>query len=166
MQLGQTICRVFQFIFILLTTALIGNAIHEAFSGNPSGVNFAIFVDVFCWVVLFYGLAASFMEGLAMPMLLFALDGIAAILSLIAALVLSAKLGVHSCGNPGYLKSNNYTNGAHDMSKRCHELQASTAFFWFLFTAFLASIAMTFMNRGGSTSMRGGIRKGPSMSTV
>jgi len=166
MQLGQTICRVFQFIFTLLTTALIGNAIHDAFSGNPSGVNFAIFVDVFCWLVIFYGLAASFMEGLAMPMILFVLDGIAALLSFIAAVVLSAKLGVHSCGNHGYLRSNNYTNGAYNMSKRCHELQASTAFFWFLFLAFVASIVMTFMNRGSSTSMRGGIRKGPSMSMV
>jgi len=166
MQIGQLICRVLQFLFTLLTTALIGNAIHDAFSGNPSGVNFAIFVDVFCWLVLLVGFAAVFLESLAIPVLFFAMDGLAALFSFIAAVVLSAKLGVHSCGNKGYLISNNYTNGAHNMSKRCHELQAATAFFWFLFAAFLASVAMTFMNRGSSPSMRGGIRRGPSMSQV
>jgi hypothetical protein len=53
------------------------------------------------------------------------------------------------------------------MEKRCRELQASTTFYWFLFAAFAASIAMTFLNGAGSTRRSGGIRTGtPSMSQV
>merc|ERR1711964_157713 len=46
-------------------------------------------------------------------------------------------------------------------SKRCHELQASTAFYWFAFAAFLGSAILGFMSGGSSFSRpRGGIRKG------
>jgi len=66
-----------------------------------------------------------------------------------------------------YLMSNSLTNGSHNMGKRCHELQASTAFFWFMFAGFAASIAFDFMGSRSTMSSRGGIRKGgPSMSQV
>jgi hypothetical protein len=169
MQSLQIIFRSLQFLWTLLTTALIGNVIASAFAGNPSSINYAIFVSVFSWIVLLYGLVAAFAEGLAVPVVLWAMDGLAAILTFIAGVVLAAKLGVHSCGNKGYLESNSLTNGSGDMSKRCHELQASTAFYWFLFAAYLGSLIATFMNRdsSGSFSRHGGVRKGgPSMSQV
>lgn len=170
MQLLQIVFRSLQFLWTLLTTALIGNVIASAFAGNPSSINYAIFVSVFSWIVLLYGLVAAFAEGLAVPVVLWALDGLAAIFTFIAGVVLAAKLGVHSCGNEKYLVSNSLTNGSSDMSKRCHELQASTAFYWFLFAAYLGSIIATFMNRGSSGSFsrgRGGVRQGrPSMSQV
>ncbi len=99
MQLLQIVFRSLQFLWTLLTTALIGNVIASAFAGNPSSINYAIFVSVFSWIVLLYGLVAAFAEGLAVPVVLWALDGLAAIFTFIAGVVLAAKLGVHSCGN-------------------------------------------------------------------
>lgn len=67
----------------------------------------------------------------------------------------------------GYIRSNSLTNGSDDMTKRCRELQASTAFYWFLFASFAASIVMTFLHSGSSMRSRGGMRRGgPSMSQV
>merc|ERR1711900_54714 len=65
-------------------------------------------------------------------------------------------------------RSNALTNGSNNPSKRCHELQASTAFYWFAFAAFLGSAILGFMSGGSSFSRpRGGIRKGgPTMSQV
>jgi len=165
----QLFLRSSQFLWTLLITALIGNVIADAFAGNPSSINYAIFVAVFSWLVILYGLAAAFMETLANPIILGALDALAAIFTFIAGVVLAAKLNVHSCNNKSYLLSNSLTNGSHNPHKRCRELQASTAFFWFLFASYLGSLVMDFVNRGSSTSLRrgSGIRKGgPSMSQV
>lgn len=66
-----------------------------------------------------------------------------------------------------YVDNNFLTNGSHHPEKRCRELQASCAFFWFLFATFVASIVLTFFaGRSGGLSSRGGIRRGPSMSQV
>lgn len=60
------------------------------------------------------------------------------------------------------------TNGAHDYEARCRELQASCAFFWFLWAAFMASLFFSFMSHksGGGGSARGPVRKGPVMTQV
>lgn len=99
MQIGQVALRGVQFLMTLLITALIGNVIAEAFAGNPSAVNFAIFVAVFSWIVLLFGAAAAFITSLAIPVVLIALDAIATLLTFIAGVVLAARLGVHSCNN-------------------------------------------------------------------
>jgi len=99
MQIGHAAFRILEFLWTLLITALIGNVIADAFAGNPSSINFAIFVAVFSWLVLLYGLVAAFVEGLSIPVVLWALDGIAAVFTFIAGVVLAAKLRVHSCGN-------------------------------------------------------------------
>lgn len=83
----------------LLITALIGNVIDEAFSGNSSSINYAMFVAVFSWVVVLYGLAAAVMESIAIPIAMMVLNGLAVMFTFIAGVVLAAKLGVHSCGN-------------------------------------------------------------------
>lgn len=167
MQVIQAALRGSQFLWTFLTTALIGNVIAEAFSGNSSSINYAIFVSVFCWIVVLWGIAALVVESLAMPKILGPMDILATVFTFIAGVVLAAKLGVHSCGNEDYIRSNPLTNGSNNPSKRCHELQASTAFYWFLFASFAASIAMTFLNGGASSMRRGVVRKGgPSMSQV
>jgi len=113
-------------------------------------------------LVIIYGIVAAVVESLAIPFALMIADGLAAAFSLIAGIVLAARLGVHSCGNESYLASNGLTNGSHDMSKRCHELQASTAFFWFMFVGFAASLFFDFTGRNSGMARRGG----PSMSQV
>merc|ERR1711900_99461 len=148
--------------------ALVGNVIAEAFAGNSSKINYAIFVSVFDMIVILWGIGACFKEGLAIGIVLPILDVIATLLTVIAGIVLAAGLGVHSCGNRSYLVSNALTNGSNNPSKRCHELQASTAFYWFAFAAFLGSAILGFVSGGSSFSRpRGGIRKGgPTMSQV
>jgi hypothetical protein len=65
--------------------------------------------------------------------------------------------------------SNELTAGSSDPSKACHELQASTAFFWFLFALFATTTALSFME--GRNSFAGGRgngmgHRGPSMTQV
>ena len=55
--------------------------------------------------------------------------------------------------------------------KRCQEAQASTAFLWFGFAAYVASLVFTAMGASGSgVNLRGGMggirRGGPNMSQV
>lgn len=57
-----------------------------------------------------------------------------------------------------YTRTNSIIRGGHSPHKRCRELQASTAFFWFLWAAFMASIIVTamqgFKNGGGMGRVR------------
>lgn len=165
----QLALRGSQFLWTLLILALLGNAIADAFAGNPSGVNFSMFVAALSGVAVIYTLTASFIEALAIPIALIIIDTILVIFTFIAAVLLAAKLGVHSCGNKSYLVHNNYTNGSHSMGKRCHELQASDAFFWFLFASYVGSLILSVLGGtgGGMSSRGGGMRRGgPSMSQV
>lgn len=147
--------------------ALIGNVIAEAYAGNPSSINYAMFVSTFDMLVLLIGFAAAFMDLSAFGLVMLVLDGLAALFTVIAGIVLAARLHVHSCGNQSYIHSNSLTNGSNNPGKRCHELQASTAFYWFAFVGFVASAVISGMGSRGSSSMRGGMRKGgPSMSQV
>ncbi|TVY34400.1 Non-classical export protein [Lachnellula subtilissima] len=163
----QMALRAWTFLWTLLALSLIGNVIASAFSGNPSVVNYAMFVSVFCMLVVLFGIAGVFVESLAIPIALAVADVLAALFSVIAGIALAAELHVHSCGNQRYLLSNHLTNGSHNMGKRCHELQASTAFFWFMFVGFAGSAVFDLIGSGTSLPGRGGMRKGgPSMSQV
>ncbi|KAH8599154.1 marvel domain-containing protein [Bisporella sp. PMI_857] len=164
MQIPLIALRGLQVVLLIIVTALVGNVIAEAFAGNPGAVNYAIFAAVWSWIVVIIGIVAAVRE-VALPIALLAIDGLALLFNFIAGVVLAAKLGVHSCGNKSYVTSNSLTNGSHNPSKRCHELQAATAFFWFLFITFAATLALTALNSRGSVG--GGIRRGgPSMSQV
>ena len=80
--------------------ALVGNMINEAISGNPSSVNYAMFVSVFSLLSLFYLVAATARESFDFhPIITLALDLINALLFFIGGVVLAAKLRAHSCGN-------------------------------------------------------------------
>ncbi|KAF7947163.1 uncharacterized protein EAE97_004412 [Botrytis byssoidea] len=161
--LPQFVLRFLQFICVLIALALVAAAIDDQFFGNSS-VNWAMFVAVFSMIVVFYGMAAAFVESLAQPMILGAMDGLATLFNFIAGVVLAARLGVHSCSNRRYLISNSLTQA---MGGRCRELQAATAFFWFAFALFAASIAMDFIGGGSSMARRSNVRKSaPTMSQV
>lgn len=87
-----------QFVFNIIIISLVGNAIAIQRFGNSS-VNYALFTSVFTWLVIFFGLAASFVEALAIPVAILVADGLAILFNFIAGVVLAAKLHVHSCGN-------------------------------------------------------------------
>ncbi|KAL8865123.1 MAG: hypothetical protein Q9174_007057 [Haloplaca sp. 1 TL-2023] len=99
MQIGQLALRGFQFLMTLLIMALIGNVIQEAFAGNPSIINYIIFVSVFAMLSLFYLIGAAIMDGFAIPIAMVALDAINMLLFLIGGIALAAYMGVHSCNN-------------------------------------------------------------------
>ncbi|KAL9600480.1 MAG: hypothetical protein Q9219_003131 [cf. Caloplaca sp. 3 TL-2023] len=146
-----------QFFMTLLIMALIGNVIADAFAGNPSIINYVIFVSVFAMLSLFYLIGASIIESLAIPIAMVILDALNTLLFLIGGIALAAYLGVHSCGNRSYVEHNKITNGSHNPTKRCHEEQAACAFLWFGAAAWAASLIMTALSsRGGA----GGLRRG------
>ncbi|KAF2091973.1 hypothetical protein K490DRAFT_53135 [Saccharata proteae CBS 121410] len=161
--------RAFEFLWTLLIMALVGNMIATAYSGNPSIVNYVMFVSVFSMLSLFYLIPATIKEGFAIPVVVIALDVLNLIFFLCGAIALAAYLGAHSCSNSNYTSHNLVTNGSHDMEKRCREAQANTAFLWFGFAAYAASAVLSFMQgKNSGINMRaGGIRRGaPAMSQV
>jgi len=165
MELPQLLLRALQFFLTLVITALIGNVIHDAFNGNAATINYAMFVAVFSWLVVIYGIIAAVVESFNIPIILMIADGLAAFFTFAAAIALAAGLNVHSCSNRNYTETNHLTDGSFNTGKRCRELQASDAFFWFLWVTFMASAALSFMNRGSVGSGRGA-RKGPVMTQV
>ena len=66
--------------------------------GTPSQINYCMFVAVLSWIVLLIGFVGSFIESIPL-MVLLAADALAIFFTFVAAVVLSAKLGVHSCDN-------------------------------------------------------------------
>ncbi|KAI6250017.1 Non-classical export protein 2 [Erysiphe necator] len=142
----QTSLRCSQLLWTLLCTALISSVIADSFAGNPSCINFAIFVCVLSWITCIGGMIGAFNDKCLVPMVILVLDTTTAFLSLISGIVLAAKLQVHSCEDIRYILSNSLTNGSFNPSKRCHELQAATAFMWFLFISFMGSLYFDIVN--------------------
>lgn len=95
----QLALRSWEFLWTLITMALIGNVIATAFAGNPSSINYAIFVTVFDMLTVLFGFAAAFMDLSAAGIIIAVADVLAAVFTFIAGVVLAAKLHVHSCSN-------------------------------------------------------------------
>lgn len=85
-------------LWTLLITALLGNVIADASGGTPSQINYCMFAAVLSWIVLAIGFVGAFIESIPFLVLL-AADVLAIFFTFVAAVLLSAKLGVHSCGN-------------------------------------------------------------------
>ena len=80
--------------------ALTGNMIREAFGGNPSIVNYDMFVAIIAMLTLFYLIAAEIVEALVFhPLLIVGLDVLNTLLFFCGAVATAAQLGVHSCSN-------------------------------------------------------------------
>ncbi|KIV96513.1 hypothetical protein, variant 2 [Exophiala mesophila] len=150
--------RGFQFLCILIVMALVGNMIATAFAGNPSLINYDIFVATFAMLSLFYLIAISFNESFTGHSIIpVALDALNVLFLFCAAVAMAAELGVHSCSNSSYTERNHITNGAEDTEGRCRKAQATTAFLWFAFAAWTASLVFTFLAaRGGGVNLKPG----------
>ncbi|KAF2800165.1 hypothetical protein K505DRAFT_413176 [Melanomma pulvis-pyrius CBS 109.77] len=158
--------RGFEFFCSLIIMALVGNMIASAYAGNSAMVNYDIFVSVFGMASLLYLLPSAIMGSFDIPVAKIALDALNVLFWFCGAVATAAYLGVHSCSNLHYTTTNHITNGSLNTAKRCREAQASTAFLWFGWAAFVASLAFSVMGGGGTVNMRGGIRRGPAMSQV
>lgn len=80
--------------------ALIGDMIADSFAGNPSVINYTMFVSAFSMLSLFYLFPASFNPDWAIsPIIMIVVDGLNAIFFFCAAVALPSYLHVHSCNN-------------------------------------------------------------------
>ncbi len=80
--------------------ALDGNIIADAVSGNPSIINYVMFVAVFGMLSLFYLIAGTINEAFAISGIFMVIaDGLNTLFFLIGGIALAAYLKVHSCGN-------------------------------------------------------------------
>lgn len=164
----NAILRGIALLWTLLITALIGNVIAERHSSDRSkqSINFTIFVAVWSWIVSIYGLVASFVPSLARAIIMLPLDILATIFTFVSAIVLAARLGGANCGR---IPTSNYSDswigfGSSNDEKRCREIQASTAFMWFLWVCFCGCLFLTFKDfRGGGFGI-GGRSARPNMS--
>jgi len=160
-ELLSIIIRGWTFLWTLLALSLVGNAIAIQLFNNAS-VNYSMFTAAFAMLVLLVWIGSRFM---ALPWaVMCGLDAAAMFFSLIAGIVLAARLHVRSCDNIGYLITNGLVQGS---EHRCRDLQASCAFFWFIFAGFLAAMLISFGDRG-TTTFRSSKRSGstPAMSQV
>lgn len=126
-----------------------------------------MFCAIFAMLSLFFLIPASINEAWGLhPLLPLVLDALNVLFWFCGAIALAAEMGAHSCNNGDYLNSNYITNNSGDKTKRCREGQASDAFLWFGFVAFLVSTVLSGLQSRGGGSPRGGIRRGPAMSQV
>lgn len=149
--------RALQLFFIIILTALLGNVIATHNNGSlvsSAAVNFSMFVTVLAWLATLYGLAVAFASSFAIPVVVLAADAAAVLFTFIDAIVLAATLRVRNCGN----------EDGSSLEKKCRELQASTAFMWFLLATFLGTLALAALafRKGGG----GSVRSGPTMKQV
>ncbi|KAI0141684.1 hypothetical protein GGR57DRAFT_401051 [Xylariaceae sp. FL1272] len=171
--------RALQVLFVLIATALIGNARQTTLdhddasyrSDDAAALNFALFVCALVWIVALAGLVGHFFfESLTAP-LLKVLDPLAMLFTFIAAVVLSAKLHAVNCGNAyNYAQAHHgwiaslLSNDNHPISaeKNCREIQGGLVFLWFLFATFALS---TFLVLNQWRKTRGAFSR-PSMSQI
>ncbi|PGH08771.1 hypothetical protein AJ79_05870 [Helicocarpus griseus UAMH5409] len=163
--------RILQTIFAVIIMALIGNMINEAYNESSSTVNYVLFVPAFTLLTMFYLLTATINDSFIVhPAVMFLVDLLNLIFVFCGAVALPSKLRVHDCSNEEYTSTNTITRDGSDLEQRCREAQASTAFLWFLWAAFLASTIISGLAmRGSMVDMRGprpGRRGHPSMSQV
>ncbi|PNP54884.1 hypothetical protein THARTR1_04573 [Trichoderma harzianum] len=158
--LFKILLRIIALIWTLLITALIGNVIAANVNGHMKTINFTMFVAAWSWVALLYGLLAVFVVSLAVPLALVFWDGLATLLTFICAIVLAAELRAPNCGNisGAHLPSDWIGFGSHHNERRCREIQASTAFMWFLWVCFSLLLAITILDSKGSGGFGGSIR--------
>ncbi|KAG6071887.1 hypothetical protein E4U30_002399 [Claviceps sp. LM220 group G6] len=157
-------------LWTLLITALIGNVIDSninASSSASAAVNFTMFVAVLSWIVHLYGLAAVLVSSLSSGMILLPMDILITLFTFIDAIVLAAKLRAPNCSNidPFSLPASWVGYGSDDNEKRCREIQASTAFMWFLFAS--SAVVLLFSAKDARGGFGGSTRSSkPNMSQV
>merc|ERR1739845_105836 len=111
--------RAWQLICAILVTAFMGNNIARAWNGTH-----------------------SFIEKFSIPIVDIAMDGLSVLFGFCAAVALPAYIGAHSCSNAGYTRSNKVLNSSADTEQNCRQAQATTAFLWFGWAAFVATLAV------------------------
>ncbi|CAH2350801.1 non-classical export protein 102 [[Candida] railenensis] len=145
--IGDSVLRIINFVILVITLGLTGSLVAQG-NNNPQ-VNFAVFAAAFAILTSsFYGILAYIFEAFAWPVVLATFDFLNLVFTFAAATAVAAGIRVHSCSNQDYLDGNKITQGS---SGRCRKAQASTAFLYFSFFIFLASLIFSVisLSRGG-----------------
>lgn len=163
--------RVWQFVWTLITTALIGNVIASNINGSSSAtttLNYSMWALVLCWLASLYGLAASFVSAMAVPIVLVVLDSLATLFVFIDAIVVSARIKAVDCSRlvPSKLPHNYIAWGSNNDEKRCREIQASAVFLWFLFFSFVLTLTFAAIDMKRRGMKGSGGSGGPAMTQV
>lgn len=134
-------------LWTLLITALIGNVIASNINGASSAtkaINYTMFTAAWSWAACLWGLGAALFAFLAIPLVTITLDMLAVLFTFVAGVLLAAKLGTPDCSNIGNYGRHWIAFGSNNNEKRCREIQASTAFMWFLWATFVACTFFSF----------------------
>ena len=151
----SVIVRGLELLWAILILALVGHMISTSGwnqiprkGGNASIVNYCMFVGVLTLLSLTYFIPIIFISIHEEYQVLatIGLDALNVLFYMCGAIAMAALMGVHSCSNEAYTKSNGVTNSSPDTATRCREAQAVTAFLWIGFLTFVASTACSFMN--------------------
>lgn len=168
MEFILSILRIAQLLMLVILTGLIGNVIAtniNAAGSATAAVNFTMFAIVLSWLAALFGLATNLAASLSSSSFVstarLGLDGAATLFTFVAAIVLAAKVRATNCA--GELTGANLGDdwigfGSANNEKRCRELQAGTAFMWFLFAVLAASLFFTLT---GWRKTGGSVRSGP-----
>lgn len=167
MSVINLILRTVALAFTIIITGLIGNVIANdahASTSARAAVNFTMFVAALSWIVCLYGMLASVISALAIPIVLIALDALGVVFTFISAIVLAARIGNTDCSKVTGRKLNWIGYGSGNPQHRCREIQASDAFMWFLWAVLCGSIFFSFTEL--RNPVRGSRTSRPSMSQV
>ena len=82
---------------MVIVLGLVAKMITEAFAGNPSIINYDMFVAVFALASLIFLLASAVTGILASTPIPLILDVLITLLLFCGAVAMAAQLGVHSC---------------------------------------------------------------------
>lgn len=143
------ILRGIALFWTLLITALIGNVIasdNDAATSARSAINFTMFVAALSWIVCIYGMLSTFISALGRPLIMLPLDVLGVLFTFISAIVLAAKIRATNCDNISHdnLSDDWIGFGSSDDEKRCREIQASTAFMWFLWVCLCGGLFFSY----------------------
>ncbi|PHH77515.1 hypothetical protein CDD83_4116 [Cordyceps sp. RAO-2017] len=167
------VVRLICLMWTLIITALIGNVVDQNINGASSAMaalDWVLFVCAWSWLACFYSIAATYVDALANPFITIPIDFFAWLFTIIAGVVLAAKLTGVNCGN---WEHRNFGRGwiafgSHNTEKRCREIQASTVMMWFLWVCFCVGFFLTCLQAKGAIGGfgRSSRRSRPNMSQV
>lgn len=126
-----------QFISGLLILAFSSRVISLTSRNSDSIINYSVFVGIFILVWCLIVAGAPYLPFLGQEILRVPLDFFGLVFTLALGIGLATRLRVHSCNNADYLASRWF----HGSEQSCRLSQATTAFAWFSFAAFLVTVA-------------------------
>ena len=140
------IVRGTQALFAVVVVSLVGDIFANSYwnqiprgEGNPSQINYPMFVGVWTLVCACYFFPTILRPPALNRPFLYAtacLDAMNTLFYVGGAIALTVAMNIHSCSNTAYTRGNKITKGAPNKTHRCREAQALTAFLWFNFLVF------------------------------